>query len=308
MGVESSHWTIKQALFFLIGSSCVTLLLSFGGFWLYKDWKVKRMTDERYRIISIIQTGVEKEALKTAYLAELLGLSADAPSQLYALDLKKACAKILASPLISDVKMKRIPPSSLYIDYTIRKPMALLTDYSNTAVDKDGYLFPVAPFFSPKQLPEIYLGLPSFGAPEDAMERKGGKWNEPLKNRYFSLALEVLQFLEESPLAEGMKLERIDVSNAFAASLGQREIVLKIEDELTLQKESKEWVCFFPKLLRLAPKNYKEQLAHFFSLRRNMLEDYKKQLAVFGEGGRFAVRIIDLRIPQLAFIDNCQAQ
>ncbi|MCC6127818.1 MAG: hypothetical protein IT584_01275 [Chlamydiae bacterium] len=300
----SSHWTMKQALFFLIGSIFVTLALSFGGYRLYRDWKVKRMTSEEYQIVSILQTGVEKEVLKTAYLAEILGLSVDAPLQLYALDLKKASAKLLSSPLISSVKMKRIPPGTLYIDYTVRKPFALLADYSNTAIDREGFLFPVAPFFSPKQLPEIYLGLPSFGAATDAMGRKGGRYLEPLKGRFISLALEVLQFLQENHQTEGMRIERIDVSNAFAPSLGQREIVLKVEDELAFQSSAKELVCFFPKLLRLAPKDYRTQLNHFFSLRRSMLDDYKRQLSLLREGGRFAVRIIDLRIPQLAFIDN----
>ena len=302
--MSSSYWTMKQALFFLAGSILLTLGLSFGGYWLYRDWKVKRMTSEEYRIVSIVQTGVEKEVLKTAYLAEVLGLSVDAPSQLYAFDLKKATAKLLSSPLISSVKMKRIPPGTLYIDYTVRKPLALLADYSNTAIDRDGFLFPVAPFFSPKQLPEIYLGAPSFGASEDAMGRKGGRYLEPLKGRFISLAFEVLQFLQENCQTEGMRIERIDVSNAFALSLGQREIVLKVEDELAIQSGSKEFLCFFPKLLRLSPKDYRTQLNHFFSLRRGMLDDYKRQLPLLGEGGKFAVRIIDLRIPQLAFIDN----
>lgn len=299
---------MKQALFCLIGSTCFTLVLSVGAFSLYRNWKMKRMTSPQYRIVSIIQTGMEKEALKTAYLAQLLHLSVDDPSQLYALDLKKAQNMLLSSPLISDVKIKRVPPGTLYIDYAVRKPVALLADYANTAVDKEGFLFPVAPFFSPKQIPEIYLGLPPFGAPEDAMERKGGQWQSPLKGRYFALALEVLQFLEEFHQQDGMRVERIDVSNAFAPSLGQREIVLKIEDELVLHQRQKELVCQFPKLLRLAPKDYRLQLNNFFSLRRSMLDDYKRQLACSDQGGRFAVRIIDLRIPQLAFIDALKAQ
>ncbi len=304
----SSHWTMKQALFCLIGSTCFTLVLSLGAFSLYRNWKIKRMTSPQYRIVSIIQTGMEKEALKTAYLAQLLHLSVDEPSQLYALDLKKAQSMLLASPLISDVKIKRIPPGTLYIDYAVRKPVALLSDYANTAVDKEGFLFPVAPFFTPKQIPEIYLGLPSFGASEDAMERKGGQWQTPLKDRYFALALEVLQFLEGFQQQEGMRVERIDVSNAFAPSLGQREIVLKIEDELVFHQKQKELVCQFPKLLRLAPKDYRLQLNNFFSLRRSMLDDYRRQLVSIHQGGRFAVRIIDLRIPQLAFIDNPKTQ
>lgn len=295
---------MKQAIFCLVGSTCFTLALSLLAFSLYRNWKIKRMTSPEYRLVSIIQTGAEKEALKTAYLAELLHLSIDEPSQLYALDLKKAQSMLLSSPLISDVKVKRIPPGTLYIDYTVRKPIALLADYANTAIDKEGYLFPVAPFFSPKQLPEIYLGIPPFGAAEDSMERKGGQWRAPLKGRYLSLALEVLQFLEEFPQKEGMQIERIDVSNAFAPSLGQREIVVKIEDELVLQRTQKELVCLFPKILRLAPKDYRAQLGHFLSLRRSMLEDYKRQLVSVQQGGKFSPRIIDLRIPQLAFIDT----
>jgi hypothetical protein len=299
---------MKQALFCLIGSTCLTLILSVGGFSLYRNWKIKRMTSPEYRIVSIIQTGMEKEALKTAYLAELLHLSVDEPFQLYALDLKKAQSMLLTSPLISDVKVKRIPPGTLFIDYTVRKPIALLADYANTAIDQDGFLFPVSPFFSPKQLPEIYLGLPPFGSSEDSMERKGGEWLTPLRNRYFSLALEVLQLLEAFPQKEGMQVERIDVSNAFAPSLGQREIVLKIEDELVLQRSQKEFVCLFPKILRLAPKDYRSQLNNFLALRCNMLDDYKRQLASIHQGGRFAPRIIDLRIPQLAFIDVSKSQ
>ena len=300
----SSQWTIKQALFCLVGSTCFTLLLGFGAFSLYRNWKTKRLTSPDYRIVSIVQTGMEKGALQTGYLAELLHLSIDEPSQLYSLDLRKAEALLLASPLISEVKLKRIPPGTLYIDYTVRKPVALLADYANTAIDREGFLFPVAPFISPKQLPEIYLGLPPFNSAEDAMGRKGGRWGEPLQDRYFTLALEVLSFLEECHQKESLQVQRIDVSNAFAPSLGQREIVLKIEDELICQKEKKELVCFFPKLLRLAPKDYRTQLSHFWSLRQNMLNDYKKQLALIDQGGRFSPRIIDLRIPQLAFIDN----
>ena len=60
----------------------------------------------------------------------------------------------------------------------------------------------------------------------------------------------------------------------------------------------------FPKILRLAPKDYAQQLGNFFSLRKNMIEDYRRQLASLQQGGTFSPRIIDLRIPQLAFVEN----
>lgn len=291
-----SEWSTKKALTFLIGSTCLTLTLSLWGYFRWLEMKRDRIVDETYRLTTIIQTGPEKQALKTAYLAELLNLSLDRPISLYALNLKKAREKLLSSPLIAKAEVKRKPPSSLYIDYEVRHPVAWLADYHNTAIDSSGHLFPVAPFFTPEELPEIYLGLPPFGAPEDRFGRKGGCWQRPLKNQYLQLALEILQFLKNSPRSEGLCVKRIDVSNAFAPTLGQREVVLFTEEALSS--------CVFPKILRLMPKNYSQQLTHFFSLRRTMAEDYKKQIPSIPPSGRFAPRIIDLRIPQLAFVQN----
>lgn len=304
MHSNSPEWTMRQALFCLIGSTALTLCLSLGGYWIWSHQRQKHLSEEKYRVVAIIQTGPEKEALKTSYLAELLGLSVDLPVSIYAIDLKKAEQKLLASPLIKASKIKRIPPATLYIDYEVRKPIAWLADYLNTAIDHDGFLFPGAPFFSPKNLPEIYLGLPPFGSPEDREGRKGGQWLAPLKNRYLILAFEILQFLEGSPWREGLHVKRIDVSNAFAPSLGQREIVLFTEEEISMRQNGKEIVCVFPKILRLAPKEYSQQLGNFFALRKSMTEDYRRQIASIQEGGKFSPRIIDLRIPQLAFVEN----
>lgn len=285
---------MRQALFCLIGSTGATLILSLGGYGLWKQYRSERLQSEAYRLTAIIQTGPEKEALKTAYLAEILGLSADHPTQLYAFDVKKGEKKLLASPLIRSAKIKRLPPNTLYIDYEVRKPAAWLADYKNVAMDREGHFFPVAPFFSPKHLPEIYLGLPPFD----------GTWEIPETHPSFDLALEVLQFLETAPWKEGLRIQRIDVSNALAPSLGQREIVLFTEEEISLRQQEKELVCIFPKILRLAPKDCLQQLHHFFTLRRTMAEDYKKQLSSLKEGGRFAPRIVDLRISQLAFVEK----
>jgi len=298
------QWTIRQVLACLIGSTCLTLVLSLSGYIIWSRSMQKKRTDPHYKIVSIIQTGPEKEVLKTAYLAELLGLSSDCFTSLYSLDCKQAEKKLLASPLISFASVKRIPPGTLYIDYEVRKPIAWLADYKNVGIDAEGYIFPVAPFFSPKELPAIYLGLPAFGAPTDRLGRKGGAWQTPLQNNYFRLAFEILQFLETAPWKEGFHLKKIDVSNAFAPSLGQREVVLFTEEDFRFQLEGKEICCVFPKILRLAPKDYAQQLVHFFSLRRSIAEDYKKQLSRISESVRFQPRIIDLRIPHLAFVEN----
>lgn len=287
----SSHWTIQKALFYLIGSTILTLTCSITGFTVWKNHRKAKLESEKYRVKAIIQTGPEKEALKTAYLAELLGLSSDKPAQLYALNLKKAEERLLSSPLIANAKIKRMPPTTLYIDYEVRKPVARLADFQNMAIDAGGYLFPIAPFLTPKRLPEIYLGISSVNG-----------WH--LDHPGFQLAIEILQFLEKVPWTEGLTIERVDVSNAFASSLGTREVVLITEEELTCRSEGKEIVCYFPKILRLAPKNYEQQITHFFTLRRTMMDDYKKQLTTLKTGGKFSPRIIDLRIPHLAFVEK----
>lgn len=286
-----TEWPMRKALACLIGSTCFTLCASLIGYWLWSKHRSERMSNPRYWITGIIQTGPEKEALKTAYLAELLGLSADRPTHLYAFNPKKGEEKLLACPLISSAKVQRLPPSTLYVDYEVRKPIAWIADFKNTAIDETGHLFPVTPFFSPKNLPELYLGLSGF------TEWKTG-------GPSFELALELLHFLETAPWKEGLKIQRIDVSNAFAPSLGQREIVLFTEEEIAFSKGERQEVCIFPKILRIAPKDYPQQLGNFFSLRKAMMEDYQRQLSTFDRGGRFAPRIIDLRIPQLAFVQK----
>ncbi len=299
-----NNFSIQKALLILACSIGATLVLSFGGYGIYAKTRNSRLHSDRYKIVGLVQTGPEKEVLKTAYLAELLGLSTDVPKNLYALDLKKAEAALLSSPLIARAKVKRLPPNMLYVDYEVRRPVAWISDYRNTAIDREGYLLPIDPFLSPKEIPEIYLGLPSFEAPEDSFGRSGGRWRTPIENRYLNMAFDLLQTFEGSPWREGLRIKRIDVSQAFAPSLGRREIVLFTEEEISLKKEDREVTFTFPKILRLAPKDWTQQLQNFFALRKTMVEDYKKQLVLSKEGGRFTPRIIDLRIPQLAFVEN----
>jgi hypothetical protein len=299
-------WSMRQVLFCLVGSTSCTLFVFLLSFFFWTRWQKQKFSDPQFYISAIIQTGPEKEALQTQYLAELLDLSVDRPLNLYAYDLKKGEQKLLASPLISDARLKRMPPNALYVDYEVRKPVARLGDYQNIAIDQDGYLFPLSPFFAPKELPEIYLGLPSFGSPEDSFGRCGGLWQTTMKNSYLDLAFDILKILEGSPWRDGLRIQRIDVSNAFAPSLGQREIVLFTEEDLFVSRDGEMICCVFPKMLRLSSKDYLQQMNNFLRLRKSMMEDYTRQIAVstIPQSGRFSSRIIDLRIPHLAFVEN----
>ena len=300
----AQKWAIRKALFVLGGSVFSTFILSTLIHLWISEWKRVKRNDSRYNIVSLIQTGPEKEALKTVYLAELLGLSTDSAKNLYALDLKEAAKALFSSPLIRSAKVKKLYPNSLYVDYEIRRPICILADYKNVAIDREGYIFPSAPFYPPQDLPEIYLGLPPFGEGPDPFGRSGGRWREPMKNRYLDLSFDLLKTFEGSVWKKGLRIQRIDVSNAFAPSLGRREIVLFTEEEIFFRKAEKELTFLFPKILRLGTTDYAQQLQNFFALRKTILDDYRRQLANLDEGAKFAPRIVDLRVPQLAFIEN----
>lgn len=193
-----------------------TLLIS-GSAWtlfaIYKGFFNFRAQDARYNIVAFVQAANEREPLNTTYLAELLSLSIDQPKNLYAFDLKEGEKKLLASPLIKTCALKRIPPGTLYLDYTLHQPYAFLSDCSNTAITKEGYLLPFAPFFSPKKLPKVYLG------------QIKANWGKKVDDAKWSLALRVMEALNSAQI----NLLEIDVSSAFAESFGQRQIILTIE-------------------------------------------------------------------------------
>ncbi len=276
----------------LAGIVVSTLLISGAAYTGLKYYLQRRCTqalDPDNRIVRIVQTGPEKEALTTFYLAELMDLSTDRPTSLWHFDEKKAREQLLRSPVIKEASVKAMKPGTLYVDYTVRTPIAWLYEYENVAIDEEGYLFPFYPFFSPKNLPEFYLGLPSFA-----------DWHTPVRGKEIELALAILNCLCQPDLGELFQVRRIDVSNAYADSCGTREIVLRIEEEVWIGRTP----YILPRLLRLSTKNYPQELGNYLKLRAPLLEKEAKQLK---EGGEAAVRlpekIIDLRIPQLAFIE-----
>jgi hypothetical protein len=268
--------------------------------------KKKTKVNEQNCILSIVQTGPKKEALKTMYLSQLLELSIDKPTQFSNLKTKQAQEKLLKSPLIKSVIVKKQKPNSIYIDYTLREPIAWLCDYENVAIDENGYLFPVSPFLSPKKLPSLYLGIDGFGEKKEDNKRYIS-WDMYLQDEHYNLAIDVFNIITQPEIKNTFKLKRIDVSRAFCQSYGKREIILTIEEEMVIKTKERSVLCVFPKILRLNAKDYAQQLGNYLVLRRKILDDYKKQIQIedFQEKEVvFSKRVIDFRIPKLAFIDE----
>lgn len=282
----------------------ITLLISgsaYGIYFFHLDQGLSKRQDSRYQITSIVQTGEDSDALPTNFLAELIGLSADSQMNLFQFDPKKANEKIAMCPLIKESEVKRLRPTAVYIDYTVRKPIALLYDYENIAIDEEGYLFPAEPFFSVKNLPEVYLGLKQL-----LPEEKEFVWYEPMQGRELALSFKLLSILKKHPFSESFLVKRIDVSRAFHKSHGKKEIILILEERVKIKKEGKT-VFIFPKILRLNPKGVEQQLSNFLVLQNKMHKDYYAQLvskAWASSEIRFQPKIVDFRIPTLAFVQK----
>jgi hypothetical protein len=308
--MKSSRLSLPQALMWIIGSALVINAAAYNGLKFYLKSQRSKAHDRQYAITSIVQTGPQKEALTTDYLAELMGLSVDRPTSSVFFDVKQAEKKLMCSPLIKQAHVKVVPPSGLYVDYSVRQPIAWLYDFENTAIDQEGYLFPVYPFLTSKILPELYFGTAPFG--QAAGERPSALWGQPIRGKYVEIAFSILHML--STLTDSTHTEdesysvyvrRIDLADAFADSYGERQIVVKLEDLVILSKEGRSVSFILPRLLRLSTKNYAQELGNFLTLREGLLEQEKAQLSWPEEGVEqvtLTAKVIDLRLLGLAFI------
>ncbi len=249
---------LVQAVAWIVGSMLIVTGGTHKGLQFYQQYQAKRKVSYLSRIV---QTGPQREALKTTYLAELMQICADRPTAAAFFDPGLARGRLLASPVIKEAFVRLTEPDTIFIDYTVRQPAAWLYDFENIALDEEGYPFPVYPFFTPKKLPEIYLGIQQFS------------WNQPLSDQKTSLALMLLQLVNKLSL----QMLRLDVSQAFHKSLAGREIIVILDEK------------GFTKTLRLTPKKFAQELGNYLELRDQLPPE---------------PQIIDLRIPQLAFLER----
>lgn len=302
---SSPHLPLTHALGWIVASMLFINGIAYVCLKMYlRSCQGPKIVSEEQLIRSIVQTGPQKEALKTEYLAEILGMSIDRPPHVNALNFEQSRQQLLSSPLISQAHVKIIKPNILYIDYTVRQPFAFLADFENVVIDKEGYPFPFSPFFSPKNLPYIYLGLSPYGAPSEDLEKPIMQWNRSLKGEYLNLALEILSFVTDPKVEDNFNVESIDVSNAFSNSCGTREIILITQDVIFFGNERKEDKQVFSRILRLSPKNFAQELGNYLKLRIALIEEDRKRASIAKAVQKRSEKIIDLRIPNLAFIEE----
>ncbi len=226
-----------------------------------------RLRNPQLFVDRLIQTGPDKGALPTTYLCEMMQLSKDRACHLDLIDTKLLEKKLYQSPVIEKVEIKKIYPSSLYVDYSVRRPLALVLDFENVATDDGGHLFPLSPYFTPKRLTQIYFG--DLSTSSFCLE------NHPK----FGLVKNVLHLIQYTKSFQHHFVERIDISHSFHPSKGRREIVL------ILRKGSQRH------LLRLPTKGYSKQLGNYINLSQKMMKESE------------STWVIDLRLPSVAYIE-----
>ncbi len=220
-----------NSISFLRGFLCVTLsmlatsCLFFIGRGVISLYQTKKIGYPASRLIHVTN-GVD--FLPSLYLEQLLGFSVDNRSMLKDIDLKWAQKQLLLSPLIKRVHIKKVAPSTLAVEYMLRRPIAYVADYENMGIDAEGYVFPIYPFMAPKNLPEVCMGKWHFT-----------RWDAPVATEEFFLAQSVLEVIGKE------RVQTVDVSRAYEGSYGRREIVVTLKGKHPLR-------------LRLGTKNYEK--------------------------------------------------
>lgn len=177
--------------------------LPWGAYFGYKMYKHHLQHDDKYILKAIVTKSEGYNVLPSAFFSEKLGLAIDKPVNLYQFSLDQGEARLKAFHVFKKVKISRIPPSSLLIEYELKNPQFLLATLSNTAIDHEGNVFPYYPFFTPKKLPELRLS-------HDVA------WGDKID---VSIPLKLIEALP------GVK--SIDISKMDLDSLGEQEVVLR---------------------------------------------------------------------------------
>lgn len=260
--------TKLQCVALIVGSLFLSSALGFTVFRGYRYLYVKKLTDKEYVIDTIIQTGPEKGALLSVFLSQILDLSIDKPQNFFLFDEKQATEKLSCVPMIQSAVVRKERPNRVYIDYSIRQPIANIGDFTNIAIDLEKKLFPLVPFYSPKRLPEFYLGIKEY--------------KSELSGKEIDLAFSVFFALKKAHFERNICIEKIDVSNAFSNSYGKREIVVVLVEE-------KRKIY-----LRLSPRSYFLEINNYLSMNQQLQSSSNSNID----------QVVDLRISKLAYMEE----
>jgi hypothetical protein len=130
---------------------------------------------------------------------------------IFSVDLRSESKYILESyPDYSKIKLVRVLPNRIFVDFIERQPIALVKLYRYFALDEEGTLF------DSLQQPQE-PGLPVISGLETKIfgPKSGRKYNF----KEITLALNIIKEVKRNKSLKGCQIERIDVSNLANASI-----------------------------------------------------------------------------------------
>ena len=221
--------TSSSLIFILVVSS----LFWTGAFFtrrLYLERRASQVTTLR-RIASHPHSEYK---LPNALFTQLLGITPQ--TSLHALNCNALKEHLLATSVFEDIHLSKAPPSTLYISYSMKKPVAKLAANENIGIDIHGNLFPLHPFYPPLRLPSLFI------SPSTAEQE-------------LAIGLEILSLLQPICKKHSLQLSTIDLSRSTHTSFFRRESVVTL---LSPQNE--------PIYLRLNTKKIEETQASLSKL------------------------------------------
>lgn len=264
--------SMTRALFF--GAVITLAVASCASFYLFgtRLWFKWHASHAKYELKYVEQRPLGPDTLQTALLIEMLGLAVDKPGNIYACDLHALAHRLANTPIFTALTLIKQPPHTLIVEYSLRAPIATLADYSNTAIDQEGFLLPLHPYYTLKDLPKIIVE-------KTPSRQSSSPWGGRLPSNTLQLLKRILAATEILNLSPSSL--SIDLSDFYASPLG--EITLALQSPL--QGPSY--------LLRLTHELLPLQLNRYIAL---------AHLLPFPTSSVPSAIIIDLRFPNTALI------
>ena len=234
----------KRTLILMITLSC-----SFWtGAFLLKRWYCDRSKSQGEKTIQqIISHPCSEYRLPHSLLTQLLNITPQ--TSLMTIDLKRCKERLQDALVFEDIRLSKAPPSTLYISYRLRRPVAQLAAIDNIGVDQNGTLFPLYPFYTPLALPSLFLPL----SPQPTVSELQ---QETDCRKEMAIGLNLLSLLTPLCKKNGLSLTALDLSRSTHSSFFRREIIATLSP-----KNEKDKLIY----LRLNTKQ-PEQTAHTLSL------------------------------------------
>lgn len=192
--------------------------------------------DKVFLLRTIIQKTTTINPLSPRFFSDYLGLSPSGKAlNLHKLDESKIQKKLQEFPIFKTIQAQLSEQGELLVSYELRKPIFILSDYGNLGLDAEGYILPLKPYYSPKILPQVYLGIEHF------------QWNH---KHPISHALEVLSFFQKQH-NDAFSIQTIDLSRLSHKIPAHREVIVTM---VFLNK--KHYLRLHPDRIEMALKRY----------------------------------------------------